>query len=306
MIRLNQFQLKSLYYFPQVVPLDPRGADKNNTVINEPIQPTNLQGQSNPNSNSDPPTLSPPTTSNLLQILTVLTSSKDELDDDAENNRVSVSTQQQQRQRRRAVSEQQFATSRTRSGTSPLGNIPDNDASSICLADRRKSNLNSSRVPLPPPPALLPSSSSSGPSTTSHQVHIPQPDDESFQLFFGKSVTPQQAGGSISILPNGGDHDGDDDDDDDTGGISRINLSGENGSNADTEMNLVQRESDLLVMKKNVPALARRKSSGGKSSRNPVKALAARIDSRNQWYTETTSSLVEMVKSDEEEDVAAE
>ncbi|XP_035716398.1 uncharacterized protein LOC110860684 isoform X3 [Folsomia candida] len=289
-----------------VVPLDPRGADKNNTVINEPIQPTNLQGQSNPNSNSDPPTLSPPTTSNLLQILTVLTSSKDELDDDAENNRVSVSTQQQQRQRRRAVSEQQFATSRTRSGTSPLGNIPDNDASSICLADRRKSNLNSSRVPLPPPPALLPSSSSSGPSTTSHQVHIPQPDDESFQLFFGKSVTPQQAGGSISILPNGGDHDGDDDDDDDTGGISRINLSGENGSNADTEMNLVQRESDLLVMKKNVPALARRKSSGGKSSRNPVKALAARIDSRNQWYTETTSSLVEMVKSDEEEDVAAE
>jgi hypothetical protein len=46
----------------------------------------------------------------------------------------------------------------------------------------------------------------------------------------------------------------------------------------------VKREGDLLIMKKHMPVV-RRKSSG--KSRNPLKVLAARMDFRNQKYTET-------------------
>jgi hypothetical protein len=132
-----------------------------------------------------------------------------------------------------------------------FGNTSDNSG----LLD--KSNLNSSRVAAHP-----------------HQVHVFHPDDEKFRLFFGKTIVTSP----VSILANDsvGNNEG--------SSGSRINSSSETLSLL--EMNVIQRESDLLVMKKNVP-LVRRKSSG-KNSRNPLKTLAARMDFRNQWYTDET------------------
>ncbi len=82
-------------------------------------------------------------------------------------------------------------------------------------------------------------------------VRVPHPEDESFQTFFKKQEEDQGQG--------------------------------------DTEVNLgsVTRDGELLIMKKHMPIL-RRKSSG--KSRNPLKVLAARMDFKNQKYTETLST----------------
>ena len=86
-------------------------------------------------------------------------------------------------------------------------------------------------------------------------INVPHPDTESFQTFFTNC--------SETIINE--------------------TISEKNGNCSEEMMNSVKRESDLLVMKKNVPIL-RRKSSANKSTRNPLKVLAARMDFRNQKY----------------------
>lgn len=68
------------------------------------------------------------------------------------------------------------------------------------------------------------------------------------------------------------------------------------------DISSVRRESDLLVMKKNVPT-CKRKSIGSKY-KNPLRALAARMDFRQQGYTQTHSTNSNSVQCSSDVDVS--
>jgi hypothetical protein len=169
-----------------------------------PIQTQQHQVQSIASSSE-----TPPATSNLLQILTVLSSSNDELSE---------------------------SHPKSRSG-------PDNSSQINYSGD-----------------VFVPSSAQQ----SCHHVNVPHPDDESFQTFF-TSRSSAFSTGTSAYLPN--------------------STLGSDATSHDLEMDAVQRENEMLVMRKNIP-IVRRKSIG--KSRNPLKALAARMDFHNQWYTDGT------------------
>ena len=102
-------------------------------------------------------------------------------------------------------------------------------------------------------------------------VRVPHPDDESFQTFFKNEKL------NTTTLPSSTVED------------SYFDSNSRPLENK-SEVNLgsITRNSDLLVMKKHMPLL-RRKSSG--KSKNPLKVLAARMDFKNQNYTETLSNV---------------
>ncbi|CAG7815341.1 unnamed protein product, partial [Allacma fusca] len=128
--------------------------------------------------------------------------------------------------------------------------------------------------------------------TKTTEVRVPHPDDESFRTFFksNRSNFPPICPTSSHFLskpfcdahpPNPSRKT--------TDAITHIDViippaeSAPGDNKPEDSFGSVKRESELLVMKKNMP-LVRRKSSG--KSKNPLKALAARMDFRNQKYTE--------------------
>ena len=108
---------------------------------------------------------------------------------------------------------------------------------------------------------------------TKTEVTVPRPDDESFRAFFHTNNS-----GFPPVYPTSAQNNN-------KGHPERPPSSEQQQSTTAIiqDLSVVKRESEMLVMKKQVP-LVRRKSSG--KSKNPLKALAARLDFSNQKYTE--------------------
>jgi hypothetical protein len=137
-------------------------------------------------------------------------------------------------------------------------------------------------------------------------VSVPHPEDEAFQSFFCsvKSYTqvthyPDGVVTTTSALNNGDrseqfqqQYENNVHDNMANGivnGMGQIPCGGAiSQSDEAIDISSVRRESDLLVMKKNVPP-AKRKSTNGKY-KNPLRALAARMDFRQQGYTQQSHS----------------
>lgn len=252
---------------------------------------------------------SPPTTSNLLQILTVLSSSNDELSE-------SKSKSKKHRQGGGGVAKQ-------KNGFNSIPPIHPGHLSNYVVVEPRASTASSISNP-----AIVHSGPNltqgpvmpSAPVVGSDQifVSVPHPEDEAFQSFFCsvKSYTqvthyPAEmmaatSSGMINgqVLNNGFNEDtiSTSADSSSIGDLSNGPLAGAVSSNNESlDISSVRRESDLLVMKKNVPT-AKRKSGNGKY-KNPLRALAARIDFRQQGYTQQNHSNANTVQNGSDVDV---
>lgn len=245
----------------------------------------------------------PPSTSNLLQILTVLSSSNDELNEPKLKSK-----------KNRQGSRDKLSGSSSRSDSIPPMH-PNHSVVQPRVSTANCLNHNSFRAP--------------GPISTNHHRHtmpptptdnsdviyvsVPHPEDEAFQSFFCsvKSYTnvshfPPTNGVIVASLtsnnqPNQQNHP-DKFPSDAIGGVEGGNQTEAGLVDETLDISSVRRESDLLVMKKNVPT-CKRKSIGSKY-KNPLRALAARMDFRQQGYTQTHSTNSNSVQCSSDVDVS--
>lgn len=226
----------------------------------------------------------PPATSNLLQILTVLSSSNDELNEPKPKSK---------KHYRQGSREKVSGTSSRADSIPPIHPNHTVIQPRVNTATFYATNTTSVKTPvqlsgnhrhtMPPTPIA---------NSDEIFVSVPHPEDEAFQSFFCsvKSYTQithfPPANGVILANPclkTESEH-----------GIQQQEYASNSmangidpaaGPNETLDISAVRRESDLLVMKKNVPT-CKRKSTGGKY-KNPLRALAARMDFRQQGYTQT-------------------
>lgn len=216
----------------------------------------------------------PPATSNLLQILTVLSSSNDELNEPKTKRRHQSSREKVSRTSSRADSIPPIHPNH------PLVQPRASTAISNCYNKSGKhSTPNNHRHTMPPTPIA---------DSDEVFVRVPHPADEAFQSFFCSVKSYSQV---THYPPENGVIAASVDNQQNRNGFAAEANGIENGESTDTlDISAVQRESDLLVMKKNVPT-CKRKSAGSKY-KNPLRALAARIDFRQQGYTQTQTNSV--------------
>ncbi|ODM89864.1 hypothetical protein Ocin01_16818 [Orchesella cincta] len=211
-----------------------------------------------------PPTIapvseSPPMTSNLLQILTVLSSSNDELSESKPKSK-----------KQRQGHNKQVA--------------PRSDSDSIPPVHPGHQNNSSTNTAMAPVPT-----------SSEIFVSVPHPEDEAFQSFFCSvksytKVTHFPPGVMQNHLDTNGQLQQQRYETNSVNGGASHSAIGIDTPNEVLDISSVRRESDLLVMKKNVPT-AKRKSSG--KYKNPLRALAARMDFRQQGYTQINNNAVQ-------------